>query len=176
MKHIKLFEDYPSLTPFFGMPGKPAQTVFNIIAESNSHKILKLAIEAAGLKATLSDTREQFTIFAPNDEAFKMLASGTLGITTEELLVNVEKLKEVLLYHCVKGAISSGDLKNNQVIETLQGGEVEVEMIRGDLFINSNETGAYFTGAEVIGSDLVAANGVVHVIDAVLIPEVEENI
>lgn len=169
MKYIKLFEDFQPV-----VDSNTTQTVFNIIEGSNSHKTLKVAIEAAGLKAILSDTSSQLTVFAPNDEAFKMLASGTLGLTTEQLLANPEKLKDILLYHCVKGVVSSADLKAGQLIETLQGGKVDVEIIREELFINSNETGAYFTGAGVIGSDLVASNGIVHVIDTVLIPNVPE--
>jgi uncharacterized surface protein with fasciclin (FAS1) repeats len=171
MKYIKLFEDFQPV-----VDSNTTQTVFNIIEGSSSHKTLKVAIEVAGLKAILSDTSSQLTVFAPNDEAFKTLASGTLGLTTEELLADVEKLKDILLYHCVKGFVSSGDLKNNQVIETLQGGEIEVEINGEKLFINSNETGAYFTGSGVINSDLVAKNGVLHVIDTVLIPQVEEII
>lgn len=100
-----------------------------------------------------------FTVFAPTNEAFAKLPAGTV----ENLLKpeNKAKLVEVLTYHVVPGKILSTDLKNGQNAKTVQGSEITVTMMDGKVMINN---------ATVTAADIMADNGVVHVIDTVILP------
>jgi len=100
-----------------------------------------------------------FTVFAPTNEAFAKLPAGTV----ENLLKpeNKAKLVEVLTYHVVPGKILSTDLKNGQKAKTVQGSEITVTMMDGKVMINN---------ATVTAADIMADNGVVHVIDTVILP------
>jgi len=132
-------------------------TVMDIIAESDAHTTLEAAIEAAGLTETLAG-EGPFTVFAPTDDAFAALPDGTL----EVLLADPEgALTQILLYHVVGAKALSGDLSDGQMIETLNGQEITVKIMDGNVYIND---------AMVTVADLEADNGVVHVIDAVLLP------
>jgi uncharacterized surface protein with fasciclin (FAS1) repeats len=138
-----------------------AETVLDIIAGSAAHDTLEAAVIAAGLDDDLSG-EGPFTVFAPTDDAFKVLPEGTL----EDLLADpTGNLADILLYHVVNGKVMSGDLSNGQEITTLLGKDVIVTISNDGVFINN---------AKVTVADLQADNGVVHVIDAVLIPEVAE--
>jgi uncharacterized surface protein with fasciclin (FAS1) repeats len=135
----------------------PRITVVDIIVESDVHETLEAAVIAAGLADDLSG-EGPFTVFAPTDDAFAALPDGTV----EALLKDPEgDLKDILLYHVVKGKALSGDLSDGQMIATLNGKEVEVRIKNDTVYINN---------AMVTVADLEADNGVVHVIDAVLIP------
>lgn len=141
---------------FEGMPFEKV-SVMDIIAGSEDHTTLETAIEAAGLTETLGG-EGPFTVFAPTDEAFAALPDGTL----EVLLADPEgALTNILLYHVVGAKAMSGDLSDGQMIETLNGEEVTVTIMDGNVYIND---------AMVTVADLEADNGVVHVIDAVLMP------
>ncbi|TDQ17242.1 putative surface protein with fasciclin (FAS1) repeats [Algoriphagus boseongensis] len=100
-----------------------------------------------------------FTVFAPTNEAFAKLPAGTV----ENLLKpeNKAKLVQVLTYHVVPGKIMSTDLKNGQKAKTVQGSEITVTLKDGKAMINN---------ATVTNADIVASNGVVHVIDTVILP------
>ncbi|TVQ86845.1 MAG: DUF4397 domain-containing protein [Bacteroidetes bacterium] len=136
-------------------------TVVDIIVGSEIHTTLAAAVTAAGLVETLQG-EGPFTVFAPTDEAFDALPEGLL----DDLLDDPSgALTDILLYHVVGAFALSTDLEDGQVITTLLGEDVVVTITNGSVFIND---------AEVILADLVADNGVVHVIDAVLVPEVEE--
>lgn len=170
MKHLRKFENYdfhtfarPDLMNQHGMPMEKElpQTVVDIILGSAVHKTLATAVQAAGLVSTLKDG-ESFTIFAPTDQAFEMLPEGTV----EGLLEDTEKLKAILLNHTVDSAVLSEDLADGDMVETLGGGMLEVT-IQGDK--------VYIAGAEVEVADLEAGNGVVHVINTVLLPEEKET-
>ena len=132
-------------------------TVYDIIADSPDHTILETALLAAGLNDDLQ-TAGPFTVFAPTDAAFAGLAPGVL----DELIANPAQLAQILLYHVVGSQAASTDLSNGQTIETLQGEDVEIT-IAGGVQVND---------ANVIVADLFADNGVVHVIDGVLLPPV----
>lgn len=135
-------------------------TVMDIIEESEIHETLEAAINAAGLDDTLRG-EGPFTVFAPTDEAFDALPDGLI----DELLAEPEGLlTQILLYHVVADVALSTDLEDGMEIATLNGQSVLVTITDGDVFIN---------GAQVIVADIEADNGVVHVIDAVLVPEVE---
>jgi uncharacterized surface protein with fasciclin (FAS1) repeats len=142
-------------------PDLPA-TVVDIIVNSPDHTILETAVIAADLAGTLSGDGP-FTVFAPTDAAFAALPAGTI----EALLADPEgALTNILLYHVVGATALSSDLENAQTITTLQGEDVTVTINADGVFIND---------AQVIVADLLADNGVVHVIDAVLLPPVSVN-
>ena len=135
----------------------PPTTVVDIIVGSPVHNTLEAAVVAADLAATLSGTGP-FTVFAPTDAAFAALPDGTL----DALLADPQGLlTDILLYHVVGANALSTDLSDGQVITTLNG---------KDITVNINNNGVFINDAQVVFADIVASNGVVHVIDAVLIP------
>jgi uncharacterized surface protein with fasciclin (FAS1) repeats len=137
----------------------PTVTVVDVIVNSAAHNTLEAAVIAAGLAPTLSGTGP-FTVFAPTDAAFSALPAGTV----DALLQDPQgALKQILLYHAVAGTALSTSLSNNQSIQTINGQSVTVTINANGVFINN---------AKVTVADIVADNGVVHVIDAVLLPVV----
>lgn len=118
---------------------------------------------AAALKAAdLSDTFQgqgPFTIFVPNNAAFDKLPAGTV----ENLLKpeNKDKLREILLFHVIPGKVLSSDIKSGEV-KTLNGKDLDIESKDGVVTVN---------GAKVINADIVGRNGVIHVIDTVILPQ-----
>ena len=137
---------------------KPKDIVDTAVAAGNFTTLAK-ALEAAGLVETLKG-KGKFTVFAPTDEAFAKLPAGTL----DDLLKpeNKEKLKAILLYHVVSGANDSKKVAklNGKDVKTVQGGTVKVDTTSG-VKVNS---------ATVVTADVKASNGVIHVIDTVLLP------
>ncbi len=121
--------------------------------------VLVQAIEAAGLVEALS-APGPFTVFAPTDAAFTALLEA-LGMTAEELLANTELLTSVLLYHVVAGSANAADLTNGQTLTTLAGLDLTVTIDGATVMINN---------ATVIVADIATSNGVIHVIDTVLLP------
>lgn len=121
--------------------------------------ILAKALQAAGLIEALK-SNGKFTVFAPTDEAFAKLPAGTL----ETLLKpeNKEKLKAILLYHVVNGKVMAKDVVklDGKNVTTLQGGSVKV----------ATTSGVKVNDSSVVKADVKASNGVIHVIDTVLIP------
>ena len=132
-----------------------AGTVVDIINDSEDHTILETALNNTGLMAPLSAEDVNFTVFAPTDAAFDALPSGLLESLSEEELTNI------LLYHVLDGRVNSTDLSDGMTATTLQGKDVLITINGTDVFINN---------AQVTVVDIQADNGVVHVIDAVLIP------
>jgi len=116
------------------------------------------ALEAAGLTDTLT-TEGPFTLFAPNDEAFKALPSGAVdGL----FATSPDDLAQILLYHLVPGAVLSSDLTDGTIIVTAQGGTVAISKAAdGTIKVNN---------AQIVQSDIKTSNGVIHVINAVLLP------
>ena len=141
---------------------EPTNTVVDIVVNSPVHNVLEAAVLQADLAGALSG-EGPFTVFAPTDDAFLSLA-GALGATAEDLLA-LPELADILLYHVVGSTALSSDLTDGQTIATLNGAEVAVTI---------NEAGIFINDAQVTVADLVADNGVVHVIDAVLIPPTSE--
>lgn len=139
-------------------PAGPA-TVVDIAVGSSDHTTLVAAVKAAGLVETLSGAGP-FTVFAPTNAAFEKLPKGTV----ESLLTPEKKadLTGILTYHVVAGAFKAADLTDGQMIKTVNGKELKVTIKDGKVMIN---------GATVTAADLVAGNGVVHVIDAVVLPK-----
>ncbi len=134
----------------------PPSDVVEIIANSPVHNTLEAAVGAAGLVPTLKGAGP-FTVFAPTDNAFAALPAGTV----EALLNNIPLLTNILTYHVTGGRVKSTDLANNQVLKMVNGGNANVRIENGKIFINN---------AQVTVANINASNGVVHVIDAVLLP------
>ncbi len=115
---------------------------------------LLAAVDAAGLTDTLKG-EGPFTVFAPTDEAFAALPAGTV----EALLADPEKLASILTYHVVAGAVMSTDL-SNMMVATVNGAEITINL----------DNGVMVNDAHVIAADIMATNGVIHVIDKVILP------
>ena len=126
---------------------------------SGKFTTLVAAVKAAGLVDTLKGAGP-FTVFAPTDEAFAKLPKGTV----EELLKpeNKAKLAGILTYHVVPGKVMAGDIKGKKMgVKTVQGSEIAVDAMT-DVTIN---------GAKVTTADIATSNGVIHVVDTVLMPK-----
>ena len=134
------------------------KTIAGIVAGSKDHTILLALVKEAGLAETLAGKGE-FTVFAPTDAAFKKIDAETL----KKVQGDKELLKKILLAHAVKGTVLSGDVVklDGKEVETLQGTKFKVE-VKGKAVM--------FGDAKVTAVDLKASNGVVHVIDTVLMP------
>lgn len=137
-------------------------TVVDIIVNSEDHTLLEAAVIEAGLVEALSDTTGTFTVFAPTDDAITNLVYE-LGITPEELLA-LEGLGDILLYHVVNAIALSGDLMDGDTFETLLGEDITITLTDSTVMVNN---------AMVTVADITTDNGVVHVIDAVLLPPTE---
>jgi uncharacterized surface protein with fasciclin (FAS1) repeats len=124
--------------------------------EAGTFTTLVAAVEAAGLVETLSG-EGPFTVFAPTDEAFAALPEGTV----EGLLEDPEALAAVLTYHVVPGAVMSGDLSDGMTATTVNGADITVTIDMGTVKIND---------ATVTAADIETSNGVIHVIDSVILP------
>lgn len=133
------------------------KNIVELAVGTESLSTLVTAVKAAGLVETLSSDAN-FTVFAPTNEAFANLPEGVL----ETLLKpeNKEKLVAVLTYHVVAGKVMSTDLEDGMTANTVQGDEIEVSLGEG---VQIND-------ANVAAADIKASNGVVHVIDKVILP------
>ena len=135
-----------------------SETIVDIASDGSSFSILVSALQAADLVETLSGPGP-FTVFAPTNDAFEALPPGAL----ERLLEpeNRETLQRILTYHVVSGSLFSSDLHSGQV-GTVEGSEVNLQ-------VNQNG-GVQVNNAKVISADVEASNGVIHVIDQVILP------
>ncbi len=133
------------------------ETIVDVAAANGSFNTLVAAVQSAGLAETLS-SEGPYTVFAPTDDAFAALPAGTL----DKLLLpeNQEVLAQILSYHVVSGEVPSSDVETGMV-ETVEG---------SDLDVVANESGVTVNDAKVVQPDVVASNGVIHVIDSVLLP------
>ena len=138
------------------LAGGPKDIVDTAVG-AGSFGTLVAAVQAAGLVETLKGDGP-FTVFAPTDEAFAALPEGTV----EDLLKpeNKDQLTAVLTYHVVAGKVMSTDLSNDMKAATVQGGDVTI-MTEGGVMVND---------ANVVSADIEASNGVIHVIDKVILP------
>ncbi len=133
-------------------------TIVDVASGAGTFKTLVAAVKAAGLVDTLSG-KGPFTVFAPTDAAFAKLPPGTLDSLLKP--ENKKKLQTILLYHVVAGKVLSTDLKSGPV-KTVEGGDITVDLSGGAVKIND---------ATVTKADIPASNGVIHVIDTVLLPK-----
>jgi uncharacterized surface protein with fasciclin (FAS1) repeats len=155
---------------FLSITGFSANAQSQMASKSKSLDIVELAIsqdnlstlvaavKAGGLVETLKG-KGPFTVFAPTNEAFAALPAGTL----ESLLKpeNKDQLVKILTYHVVSGKVMSTDLKDGMSAKTVQGGDVKIGISKDGVKVND---------AKVIKADVNASNGVVHVIDKVILP------
>ena len=134
------------------------KNIVETAVEAGKFKTLAAALTAAGLVDAVKGPGP-FTVFAPSDEAFAKLPKGTV----EALLKpeNKEKLKSILLYHVVDGRVYSEDAVGAKSAATLQGGKVEISVKDGAAYVNS---------AKILATDVDASNGVIHIIDSVILP------
>lgn len=133
-------------------------TVVDIAIGSPDHTTLVTALSEAELVETLNGDGP-FTVFAPTNSAFAALPDGTVESLLEE--ENKDQLTGVLTYHVVSGNVMAADLSDGQVVTSLNGQELKVSIKDGKVMINN---------ATVVAADLDGSNGVVHVIDTVLMP------
>ncbi len=134
-----------------------AGTIVDVAAGNPDFSTLVTAVQAAGLAETLSGTGP-FTVFAPTNEAFAALPEGVLDKLLEP--ANKEALTSVLTYHVVAGEVTSDMIKPGEV-KTVEGSEITI----------STDDGVMVNDATVVQADVDASNGVIHVIDKVLVPE-----
>lgn len=159
MKTSSLFTLASALVLSLGTVSSHAgeKTVVTVAADAGQFKTLVAAVKAAGLTETLSG-KGPFTVFAPTDEAFAKLPKGTV----EDLLKpeNKEKLVAILTYHVVPGKVLAADVTTGEV-KTVNGKELSVKVTDGKVTVDK---------AKVVKTDILAGNGVIHVIDSVVMP------
>jgi len=143
--------------PAFAASHAASKDIVDTATEAGSFSTLLAAAEAAGLVETLKG-EGPFTVFAPTDEAFAALPEGT--VDTLLMPENKDQLTQILTYHVVAGEVKSTDLSDGMMAETVEGSEIEVS-IGDNVMINE---------ATVVTPDVMASNGVIHVIDTVLMP------
>lgn len=143
----------PTNTP---VPPPAPKTIVDIAVEDGRFTTLVAAVTAADLVGVLQ-SEGPFTVFAPTDDAFAKLPAGTI----EALLADIPTLTDILLYHVVAGKVMAADVVNLSEAVTVQGQKVMIKVEDGKVFIND---------AQVIITDIEASNGVIHVIDTVILP------
>jgi transforming growth factor-beta-induced protein len=130
--------------------------IVEIAVADGRFKTLVAAVTAAGLADTLKG-KGPFTVFAPTDDAFAKLPKGTV----EALLKDTPKLKDILLYHVVSGNVMAADVAKMSTAKTVEGKSVKIMMEGNKVMVND---------AQVIITDIKASNGVIHVLDKVILP------
>jgi uncharacterized surface protein with fasciclin (FAS1) repeats len=138
-----------------------AGTIVEVASSTEGFSTLVAAVQAAGLVETLNG-EGPFTVFAPTDDAFDA-ALDSLGLTADELLADTETLTSILTYHVVAGNVPSSDVVtlDGQSVETVNGATVDITVDGDTVMVND---------ATVTTVDVAASNGVIHVIDTVLLP------
>jgi uncharacterized surface protein with fasciclin (FAS1) repeats len=139
----------------------PMKSIVDIAVENGSFTTLVAALKEAGLVETLQGPGP-FTVFAPTDAAFASLPDGAVN----GLLADKDELTSVLTYHVVSGKVMAGDIVKAKGAKpaTVNGQAVDIAVRDGKVYVN---------GAQVVTADIVASNGVIHVIDGVLMPKSE---
>ncbi len=130
--------------------------IVTVAVEAGSFTTLAAALDAAGLVEVLQGPGP-FTVFAPTDEAFSKLPAGTV----EALLADKEALTRVLTYHVVAGKVTSDAVVDLTKARTVAGIEAPIEVKQGDVYVG---------GAKVVTVDVPASNGIIHIIDSVMLP------
>ena len=157
----RTFMTTAALITFAGAPAFAQDATMDIVdtaVDAGNFTTLVAAVEAAGLVETLKG-EGPFTVFAPTDEAFAALPEGTV----EGLLADPEALADILTYHVVPGQVMAADLTDGMTAATVQGADVTFTV--GDTVMVNDAT--------VTTPDIMATNGVIHVIDAVIMPPAE---
>lgn len=148
----------PLQFPTYVAQSQPAsRNIVETAVAAGTFKTLVKAVEAAGLVQTLSGPGP-FTVFAPTDEAFAKLPPGTL----DTLLRDRQKLSAILTYHVVAGRVLAADVTKMSSARTVNGQAITITVKDGTVMVDN---------ARVIRTDILASNGVIHVIDAVILPK-----
>lgn len=137
-----------------GSVAQDGKTIVETAASVEDFSTLVAAVKAAGLAEALSGNGP-FTVFAPTNEAFKKLPAGTVEMLLKP--ENKEKLAGILKFHVVSGKIMAGDVLKAMKVDTLQGSSANIGLTIG--------------GANIVKTDIACSNGVIHVIDAVILPK-----
>lgn len=132
--------------------------IVDTAVEAGSFETLVAAVQAADLVETLK-SEGPFTVFAPTDEAFAALPEGT--VETLLLPENKDQLVSILTYHVVPGKVMSSDLTDDMEAATVQGSNITIDL----------DDGVMVEGASVVTADIETSNGVIHVIDTVILPD-----
>jgi uncharacterized surface protein with fasciclin (FAS1) repeats len=135
----------------------PSMNIVEVAVSAGSFNTLVAAVQAAGLVETLSG-EGPFTVFAPTDEAFAEIPEADLNA----LLADKDALTAVLTYHVVAGKVMAADVVNLASAETVNGQSIDIAVTDGKVMID---------GAQVVTADVEASNGVIHVINKVILPE-----
>jgi len=135
----------------------PSMDIVDTAVANGGFQTLVAAVQAAGLVDTLKSAGP-FTVFAPTDAAFAKLPAGTV----EALLKDLPKLKEILTYHVVSGRVYAADVVKLNSAVTVQGSSIMIAVDMGAVKLNGSST--------VVGTDILTTNGVIHVIDSVILP------
>jgi transforming growth factor-beta-induced protein len=149
----------PSPDPATPAPS-PSPALGDIVATADgagTFTTLLAAANAAGLVETLQG-EGPYTVFAPTDDAFAALPEGTL----DSLLADPEALKQILLYHVVPGDVKAAEVVNLTSADSVEGSPIAIAVKDGTVYLNDT--------AQVIATDILASNGVIHVIDQVILP------
>jgi uncharacterized surface protein with fasciclin (FAS1) repeats len=141
-----------------GTGAASAADIVDTAVSAGQFNTLAAALEAAGLVDTLKGDGP-FTVFAPTDEAFAKLPAGTVESLLEP--ANKEKLVAILTYHVVPGNLPAADVVKYDEAETVNGARLDID---------AGSAGVTVNGANVTATDVMASNGVIHVIDAVVLP------
>jgi len=150
----------PEMMPMAMAADEPMGTIVDIAVADGRFTTLVAAVEAAGLVDALSG-EGPLTVFAPTDDAFAA-AFEALGIEAADLLADTDTLTSILLYHVVEGQVMAEDVVGLDAAPTLNGAEISISVTDDGVFLNDD--------IQVIITDIVASNGVIHVIDGVLLP------
>ncbi len=152
----------------FGVGGAAAQdqTIVDIAAGNPDFSTLVTAVQAAGLVDVLADPNAQWTVFAPTNAAFEALPEGVLDM----VLADQELLTRILTYHVVQGAVTSDQL-SSMMVPSMEMTALGADLAGSELDIQVGDDGSVtVNGANVVTADIIASNGVIHVVDAVLLP------
>ena len=136
---------------------EPSMNIVELAVNAGSFNTLVAAVKAADLVETLSG-EGPFTVFAPTDEAFAQIPEADLNA----LLADKEALTAVLTYHVVPGKVMAADVVNLDTAKTANGQSVDIHVMDGKVMVD---------GAQVVSTDIEATNGVIHVIDKVILPD-----
>lgn len=146
-----------ALGPSVAAADDHANDIVDTAVAAGSFTTLTAALDAAGLVATLKGDGP-FTVFAPTDEAFAKLPEGTV----EALLQDIPKLTQILTYHVVAGTVDASEVVGLDSAETVNGERISISVDGGMVMVDS---------AKVVTTDIVASNGIIHVIDSVVLPQ-----
>lgn len=139
------------------LAGGHSKDIVDTAAANEDFETLVAAVQAAGLVDTLKGDGP-FTVFAPTDAAFDALGDTVATLLEEE---NRDQLTAILTYHVIPGKVMAADLTDDAMVTTVQGTDVTIDL----------DNGPMVNGANIVATDIETSNGVIHVIDAVIVPE-----